>query len=100
MRTESAPVHPAADFFVLAPGRLPGFFRWRAKLTTETPNVAAFTVDEFLVRNRISRGLFYKLVKGGTGPRIMKAGGRTLVSAEAERDWHRSLEAKSAGAAA
>ena len=47
------------------------------------------------VANRISRGLFYKLLKAGTGPRIMKAGGRTLISAEAERNWHRELEAKS-----
>jgi hypothetical protein len=37
------------------------------------------------------------MVKAGTGPRVMKAGARTLVSAEAERDWHRDLEAKSAG---
>ena len=59
------------------------------------PNVAAYTVSEFLARNRISRGLFDKLLKAGTGPRIMKAGGRTLISAEAERNWHRELEAKS-----
>jgi hypothetical protein len=59
--------------------------------------VAAFTVDEFLVRNRISRGLFYKLLKTGAGPRVMKAGGRTVISAAAERDWHSALETKSAG---
>jgi hypothetical protein len=71
-----------------------------SKLTIETPNVAAFSVDEFLVRNRISRGLFYKKLKQGRGPRIMKVGGRKLISADAERDWHRSLEAQAAGAAA
>jgi hypothetical protein len=65
-------------------------------LATETSNIAAFTVDEFLVRNRISRGLFYKMVKAGTGPRVMKAGARTLISAAAERDWHRALEAMAA----
>ncbi len=43
---------------------------------------------------------YYKLLKQGTGPRIMKAGVRTLVSAEAERDWHRSLEVQAAVAAA
>jgi len=48
------------------------------------------------VRNRISRGFFYKLLKQGNGPRVMRPGGRTLISAEAERDWHRELEAKSA----
>jgi len=31
------------------------------------PNVAAYTVSEFLVRNRISRGLFYKLLKQTPG---------------------------------
>ena len=77
--------------------RLPGFsfMEFGALIEPTIPNVAAYTVSEFLARNRISRGLFYKLLKAGTGPRIMKAGGRTLISAEAERDWHRELEAKS-----
>ena len=78
--------------------RLPGFLfmEYGALIEPTIPDgVAVYTVDEFLVRNRISRGFFYKLLKQGNGPRVMRPGGRTLISAEAERDWHHELEAKS-----
>jgi len=79
--------------------RLPGFLfmEYGALIEPTIPDsVAVYTVDEFLVRNRISRGFFYKLLKQGNGPRVMRPGGRTLISAAAERDWHRQLETKSA----
>ena len=50
------------------------------------------SIDSFCHRNGISRAMFYKLLKAGKGPRIMKIGSRTLISAEAAADWRRSME--------
>ncbi|WP_212566890.1 hypothetical protein [Aromatoleum tolulyticum] len=36
--------------------------------------------------------MFYKLMKSGHGPRIMKVGTRTLISVEAAADWRRQME--------
>ena len=51
------------------------------------------SVDEFCVDHRISRAMFYKILKEGTGPRVMKVGNRTLISVEADADWRRTMEA-------
>ena len=61
---------------------------------------AAFTVDEFCTRNRISRVHLYEQWKQGAGPARMQIGRSVRVSAEAEREWHRRLEAETAKAAA
>ncbi len=54
---------------------------------------SAFTVSEFCeAHGRMSRTLFYSLVKEGKGPRLMKIGRRTLVSQEAAADWRRAME--------
>ena len=58
--------------------------------------VDAFTVPEFCRRHKISVSFFYKLVGLGKGPRLMKAGTRTLVTKEAAADWRREREAASA----
>jgi hypothetical protein len=63
------------------------------------PDPLAFTVDEFCMTHRISRPFFYKLLKDGTGPRIMKAGLRTLISIEAAADWRRAREVPAQNAA-
>ena len=56
----------------------------------------AFTVAEFCeAHGRISRTLFYSLIKNGKGPRLMKIGRRTLVSQEAAADWRREMESLS-----
>ena len=52
----------------------------------------AFTVDEFCQGHRISRAGFYNLLKAGQGPRVMRVGGRVLVSVEAAADWRRAME--------
>ncbi|MBB5506704.1 hypothetical protein [Paraburkholderia atlantica] len=53
-----------------------------------------FTVAEFCeAHGRISRTLFYSLIKEGKGPRLMKIGRRTLVSQEAAADWRHAMEA-------
>ncbi len=62
--------------------------------------VQAQTVDEFCQSHRISRGTFYNLLKDGRGPRVMKIGSRTLISAEAAVDWRRRMEQPSAQAVA
>lgn len=54
---------------------------------------AAFSVDEFCTAHTITKPLFYKLLKAGRGPKIMKCGTRTLISIEAAADWRRQMEA-------
>ena len=52
----------------------------------------AFDVPEFCSAYRISRSHFYALIRDGLGPRLMKAGGRTLNSLEAARQWQVQCE--------
>jgi hypothetical protein len=54
---------------------------------------AAYSVHEFCALHDISRALFYQLRRRGSGPRIMKVAGRTLISAAAAADWRSSMEA-------
>lgn len=53
---------------------------------------ATFSVAEFCREHGISRGLFYSLLREGRGPRVIKAGRRTLISREAAADWRRRME--------
>lgn len=55
-------------------------------------NTVAFTVPEFCDAHRISRPLFYRLVRAGSGPRLLKAGRRTLITAEAAASWRSQME--------
>lgn len=59
---------------------------------------AAYSVDEFCAQHSISRPLFYVLRKQNRGPRIFKAGNRTLISAEAATEWRRAMETAQATA--
>ncbi len=52
----------------------------------------AFSVAQFCAAHGFTKVLFYKLLKDGRGPRIMKVGTRTLISAEAAADWRRAME--------
>jgi len=63
-------------------------------------DVDTYTVETFCDRNQICKGMFYKLLKTGMGPRIMKVGTRTLISIEAAAEWRRRMEAESAQKAA
>ena len=54
---------------------------------------AAFSVAEFCREHGISRGLFYNMLREGRGPRVIKAGRRTLISREAAEEWRRRMEA-------
>ena len=60
---------------------------------------SAFTIDEFCQSHRICKASFYNLRKAGCAPRIMKVGGRTLISVEAAADWRRQMEAPAPPAA-
>lgn len=53
---------------------------------------AAFSVDQFCVMYGVSRTFVYSMWKRGIGPRAMKVGRRTLISAEAAADWRSKLE--------
>jgi len=62
---------------------------------------ASFTPKEFRERNgNMSRGHFARLEKEGLGPRTMKTsgvkGGLKLISREADADWIRACEERSA----
>ena len=56
---------------------------------------AAFTIDQFCTRNKISRAGLYNLWKEGRGPRVMQPcpGGKVTISPAAEADWQREREA-------
>ena len=60
---------------------------------------ATYTVPQFLSSHNVSRTHFYALVKEGKGPRLMKVGRRTLVSAEAAADWRKHMEVETGAAA-
>jgi hypothetical protein len=40
----------------------------------------------------MSEAFFHKLVALGLGPRIMRVGGRTMISIEAAAEWRRARE--------
>ncbi|MCC8963755.1 helix-turn-helix domain-containing protein [Bradyrhizobium sp. Pear76] len=58
--------------------------------TTVKPRLA-YTVPEFCQILGISRALFYKMVKQGKGPRLMKIGSLTRISAEALQDFKKRM---------
>lgn len=53
---------------------------------------AALSVSEFCLAYGISRALFYVLLRNGEGPRVMRVGGRVLVSVDAAKNWQRQTE--------
>ena len=52
----------------------------------------AMSVDEFCRAHAICRASFYNLLKRGAAPRVMRVGGRVLVSTEAAAEWRRRME--------
>lgn len=57
---------------------------------------AAFSVAQFCEAHGISRGLFYRLLKLGDGPDVMKVGDRLLISTEAAEAWRRKMTQRTA----
>ena len=68
---------------------------FQRRLAVQLPP-ATLTVGQFCLTHNISRALLYLLLRNGRGPRVMKAGRRTLISAEAAADWRRAMETASA----
>jgi hypothetical protein len=56
-------------------------------------NALSYSISQFCDGHHISRSHLYELIKQGKGPRLMKVGRRTLISAEAAADWRRAMEA-------
>ncbi len=54
----------------------------------------AFSINEFCEQHGICRATFYNLRKVGRGPRVMRVGGRTLISVEAATEWRAGMETK------
>ena len=54
-----------------------------------------FDVNAFCEAHKISRSFLYKLIAEGQGPRLMKLGRRTLISAEAAAEWRAQMEGES-----
>ena len=52
----------------------------------------ALSVAEFCTRNSLGRSTFYALLKRGEGPRIIRIGRRTLISARAAEEWRQKYE--------
>jgi predicted DNA-binding transcriptional regulator AlpA len=52
----------------------------------------AYSIIEFCQRHGLSRSSFYALEKLGQAPRIMRVGGRIMISKEAAADWRRDRE--------
>lgn len=50
------------------------------------------SVKDFCALHTISRASFYRMVRAGEGPRIIKVGSRTLISTEAASDWRHKRE--------
>jgi hypothetical protein len=53
---------------------------------------AAYSVAEFCAAHGFTRVLFYRILANGQGPKIFKAGTRTLISVEAATEWRRQME--------
>lgn len=58
----------------------------------DPPPIAAYSVNQFCEAHNISRAHFYRGLREGWGPKIMRAGGRTLVSFESASTWRRERE--------
>ena len=90
MTKNSHPGEPGStmDEFARAPRH---YAQDGARVDQPHPVGPSSTVDEFCDRHRISRGLLYKIVKAGTGPRLTKINERTIITAKDEAAWLESL---------
>ena len=67
------------------------------KATRAPPPLQAYTIKEFAAAFRISQDMFFRLMRQGFAPRVMKVGARTLISVEAAEEWRREREAVARG---
>jgi hypothetical protein len=57
------------------------------------------TIPEFCERNTIKKSFYHKLQAAGKGPRVLRVGGRRMISREAEAEWRKSFEGQYASPA-
>ena len=53
-----------------------------------------FSVPSFCAEHGISKSLLYKLWQEGSGPKVTRIRGRTLISSESAAEWRRQKEAE------
>ncbi len=61
-------------------------------LTPNTTHKHTYTIPQFCDGHNVSRTHFYALLKEGKGPRLMKVGRRSLISAESAAAWRKRME--------
>ena len=61
-------------------------------LTPNTTHKHTYTIPQFCDGHNLSRTHFYALLKEGKGPRLMKVGRRSLISAESAAAWRKRME--------
>lgn len=54
-------------------------------------NREAFSVPEFCFAHNICRATLFNLLKAGAGPKLLKVGRRSLITADAAREWRERL---------
>lgn len=57
-----------------------------------TENNQTLSISTFCEIYGISHSMFYRLQRQNKGPRIMKVGRRTLITAEAAQEWQQQME--------
>ena len=51
-----------------------------------------YSIPSFCDDHHLSKAFLYNLIKKGSGPRLMKIGRRTLISAEAAAEWREAMQ--------
>ncbi len=54
----------------------------------------AYSIQQFCDVHGFSRGLFFKMMKDGRGPKVVKLGRRTIITKESAAEWRSRLEKK------
>lgn len=54
----------------------------------------AYTVKQFCEAHNLPESTYYLIRKEGKGPRVTKAGRRTLISIEAAEEWRNRTNSK------
>jgi hypothetical protein len=58
----------------------------------------AFSIAQFCWRHNISESFYHKLRTQGRAPRLLRLGGRVLITKEAAAEWRAAREAETAQA--
>lgn len=53
---------------------------------------AAFTIEEFCERFRISKVTYWRMQRNGTAPRELRIGRKVVITAEASQEWVSAME--------